>query len=287
MASFCARVFADMCKPADRPIRDRQVVAWFLAEQCGRCASCGADITADEYHMGHKIARASFGSDGVENLQLLCASGCHAAKTALDTQSMVEDAMPLLSRFSLETHKAFVQAQKPPQLVADLHVPRAGDCLNVDVIRCRYSSFVEANEHDLPIFAPTDEILPAREGELGDFTWVSVGAVKSMRRALPYWGPGWYGRATCEFFLDAGIARWTDFKLSFSASAHRPPAYLRARLKVFDYLWRQTARSEAARELVQGDKADLAEFYAKLCCNMLFGTWAVRERLGCGSLGEN
>ena len=166
-------------------------------------------------------------------------------------------------------------------MVADLHAPRDGSALNIDVIRCRYSGFVEANEHDLPIFAPTDEIQPAREGELGDFMWVSLGAVRSLRRALPYWGPGWYGRATCEFFLDAGIARWSDFKLSFSASAHRPATYLRARLKVFDYLCRQTARSEAARELIQGDKADLGEFFAKLCCNMLFGTWAVREQWRC------
>ena len=52
------------------------------------------------------------------------AAGCHAAKTAIDSQSMVEDDMPLLSRFSLETHAAFVMDQRPPQLVADLHEPR-------------------------------------------------------------------------------------------------------------------------------------------------------------------
>ena len=102
-----------------------------------------------------------------------------------------------------------------------------------------------------------------------------------MRKALPYWGPRWYARASAECFLDAGIARWDQFKLTFSASARRPPAYLRSRLKVFDYLWQQTARSEAARELVQGDKADLGEFVAKLACNMLFGTWAVREQWRC------
>ena len=76
-------------------------------------------------------------------------------------------------------------AAKPPQLVADLHAPRAGDCLNIDVIRCRYSAFVDANEHDLPIFAPTDEILSAEEGQLADFTWVHQGDMKSMRTALP------------------------------------------------------------------------------------------------------
>ena len=188
MASFCSRVFADMCKPADRPVRDKQVVAFFLAEQRGLCACCGADLTKEEYHVDHKIPRASYGSDGVENLQILCASGCHAAKTAIDTQSMVEDE-PLLSRFSLETFKYFVMASKPPQLVADLHQPRVGgSALNIDLIRCRYSAFTEANEHNLPIFAPTDEILPAREGELGDFTWVSLGAVRSMLKALPYFG---------------------------------------------------------------------------------------------------
>ena len=142
-----------------------------------------------------------------ENLQLLCAAGCHAAKTAADTHCMVEDGFPLLSRFSLEAHGAFVMAQKPPQLVADLNAPKAGECINVDVFRCRYSSFVEGNEHELPIFSPIDEILPAREGELGDFTWVAMGSVKSMRKSLPYWGPGWSGRSTCELFLDARIAR--------------------------------------------------------------------------------
>ena len=114
-------------------------------------------------------------------------------------------------------------APKPPQPVANFHEPQEGDAVNIHVIRCRYSSFVEGNEHYLPIFAPTDKILPASEGELCDFTWVALGQVGSMRKALPYWGPGWYGKATCEYFLDDGIARWDQFKLSFSASAHRPP----------------------------------------------------------------
>ena len=85
--------------------------------------------------------------------------------------------------------------------------------LNIDVIRCRYSGFVEANEHDLPILAPTDKILPAEEGQLGDVAWVHLPAVKSMRKAPPYWGPSWYGNPTCECVLDTGIASWRNFKL--------------------------------------------------------------------------
>ena len=82
MASLCAQVFSDLCRPTERPVRNKHCVAFFLAEQQGVCASCGVDLRNEDYHVDHKIARANYGSDGADNLQLLCASGCHASKTA-------------------------------------------------------------------------------------------------------------------------------------------------------------------------------------------------------------
>jgi hypothetical protein len=52
--------------------------------------------------------------------------------------SCVEEEHPLLSRFSLETYKSFVESQKPPPIAADLKASRDdGAAMSVDVIRCR------------------------------------------------------------------------------------------------------------------------------------------------------
>ncbi len=58
--------------------------------------------------------------DALEHVQIIC-KACHAEKTQLETLSFVEESNPLLSRFSVETHKAFVESPQPPHLVANLH----------------------------------------------------------------------------------------------------------------------------------------------------------------------
>ena len=52
----------------------------------------------------------------------------------LETLSFVEDEHPLLSRFSIETFKEFVESAKPPRLVANLTEIDLG-AVSVDVIR--------------------------------------------------------------------------------------------------------------------------------------------------------
>ena len=77
-----------------------------------------------------------------------------------------------MSRFSLETHKAFVEAHKPPQPVADLNATELG-AISVDVRRCRYNALVEQDAYDLPVFSPCDDIHPCTQ-ELGDYHWVDI-----------------------------------------------------------------------------------------------------------------
>ena len=140
---------------------------------------------------------------------------CHSIKTTLEQLSFVEDGTPLMSRFSQETYTAYVESRKPPQVVADMHV-RNGPASSVDIKRCRFNGFVQ-NPYELPVFAPTDEIQPCTQGELGDYHWVDLGAPgprRSARSVFPYWGQGWYFRSTVAFLLDAGIATWQDVKLT-------------------------------------------------------------------------
>ena len=201
LPAFTARAFTELCRPTERPIRSKETVAQLLAEQSGTCSMCGADVES-EFHVDHTIPRAAFGSDDTPNLSILCIA-CHALKTSEETCSLgVEDSFPLLSRFNLETYKNFVETAKPPQLVAELHEPRHGSALEIDVARCRASAYLHANQHPLCIFSPLDEIIPAREGELADFMWIDVGQPKSLYGAVPYWSPGWYTKATVQYLLE-------------------------------------------------------------------------------------
>ena len=91
------------------------------------------------------------GADTLDNLQMIC-KACHTEKTQLETLSFVEESNPLLPRFSVETHRAFVESAKPPQLVANLH-KKEGKAISVDIRRSRPSAFTEVDAHDIPIFA--------------------------------------------------------------------------------------------------------------------------------------
>jgi hypothetical protein len=209
-----------------------------------------------------------------ENLQIICAN-CHAQKTTIEALSFVEDESPLLSRFSLETYKAFVEAPNPPQLVANMHERPAGG-IGVDVIRSRYNAFVEANR-ELPVFAPTDEVLSRTTEELADYQWIDMGEPgphRSPASVLPYFGPGWYGRATAAFLLDAGIVGWADVKLIFNAAARRPAEFLAERLKLMDEVWTAVAESDLGQ--VHLDGKDPRSF-VKCASSALFGLWGCRE----------
>ena len=128
------------------------------------------------------------GGNGPDNCQILCVD-CHVQKTVHEQKTYVEDATPLMSRFSVETYGAFVGARKPPQAVADLHV-RNGPACSVDIKRCRYNGLVQ-NTADLPIYSPTDEIEPCTPGHLGDYHWGDIGPLgtqRSLGTVCPYWG---------------------------------------------------------------------------------------------------
>ncbi len=108
---------------------------------CKRCWCTGTELEVD-----HVTPLCVGGTDSLENLQVIC-KACHADKTQLETLSFVEEPNPLLSRFSIETHKAFVESPKPPQLVANLH-RRKGKAISVDIRRSRPSAFTEVDAYE-------------------------------------------------------------------------------------------------------------------------------------------
>ena len=55
-----------------------------------------------------------------------------------------------------------MESPKPPQLVANMHDRGEEGGVGIDINRCRFNSFVET-DHELPVFAPTDE-MKARHG---------------------------------------------------------------------------------------------------------------------------
>jgi hypothetical protein len=274
LATFSNLVLAELLRPprSRKQLSDGQYESLWAARgrQCNGC-DCKNTTTMNVDHVAPRFVG---GGDDLENLQIICAN-CHAQKTTIEALSFVEDESPLLSRFSLETYKAFVEAPKPPQHVANMHERPAGG-IGVDVIRCRYNAFVEANR-ELPVFAPTDVILPRTTQELADYQWIDMGEPgphKSPASVLPYFGPGWYGRGSAAFLLDAGIVQWADIKLIFNAAARRPAEFLAERLRLMDEVWTAVAESDLGR--VHLDGRDSRSF-VKGASSALFGLWGCRE----------
>ena len=153
---------------------------------------------------------------------------------------------------------------------------REGGGIGIDTIRCRYNAFVET-DHELPIFAPTDEIKPAVAGSLGDFNWVDLGTLgphKSPATVLPYTGPRFYCKKTVGLLLDAGIARWDHVKLSFSAAVHRPASFMAQPLKLMDEIWTAVGESLLGHAYMEGRSA---RGLAKQASVGLFGIWACND----------
>jgi 5-methylcytosine-specific restriction endonuclease McrA len=121
LAAVGSRVFEAILKGKRRPLT-REERECFPTE----CQQCGASNLPLE--IDHIVPLCSGGENCEENLQVLC-TVCHAGKTRLDILTSHEHC--LLSRFSLETHAAFVPPQKPPQLVCDFNHQQA-EALSVD-----------------------------------------------------------------------------------------------------------------------------------------------------------
>ena len=65
-------------------------IASLYTRQAGLCMACRADFTQVEFHVDHIVPLARGGSNGVENLQLLCAP-CNIAKGARDFEEFMAE----------------------------------------------------------------------------------------------------------------------------------------------------------------------------------------------------
>jgi len=174
----------------------------------------------------------------------------------------VEDKNLLLSHFSKETYAAFVEKPKPPQICCLLHEANPdAEVWNIDVARCRRNGLAE-NVIDLPVYSPMDEVVPSTFGELADYNWVEAGC-RSPLLSLPYFGPGWYGKATCAYLLDHRIISLPDIKLAFNATTRVPAKRLHDWMETLEELW---------AEATEG-----FEFDSKLAINAMAGIWASIE----------
>ena len=82
--------------------------------------------------------------------------------------------------------------------------------LELDIVRCRRNALCHA-PCDFSCFCPPDNIVPAKEGELADFSYIVATPVRrSALTMLPYTAPGWYHRIAAEFLLHHRVIMWAD-----------------------------------------------------------------------------
>jgi hypothetical protein len=104
---------------------------------------------------------------------------------------------------------------------------------------------------------------------------MDIGYVRSPFASYIYDGARWYDRATVQFMLETGVARWRHIKLSFSATTHRPAADLASKLKRMQKVWGEVGSSFQA-EAWAGEKAkkkDVKTLLPKTALLSLLGAW--------------
>ena len=124
--------------------------------------------------------------------------------------------------------------------------------------RCRKNGLANAR-FPIPVFCPLDCIVPAREGELADLTYVDLpfDGRRGLLDRLPYVGRGWYSKPACAEMLDSGLAQWRHFRWSLEATAHVDQRWLEQALQTMEEAW------------PEGE-----EHMAKLSINALVGLFA-------------
>jgi Cdc6-like AAA superfamily ATPase len=222
-----------------------------LRQQNGRCALCGG-IFDDDVEWDHKNPLQQTVRGQETKWQAICAS-CHVEKTGLEGK---QD-RTLESTFSLPVWKDYVETPRPPPVVTWLHLWKEGEeTLELDVRRCRRNALA-ISAHDFSVFSPLDSITPSQEGDLGDFSFVTLKVKnKGVASLLPYTGPGWYHRVAVEHMLHYGQITWQDISHSLSSTGRVPPQCLAEPLRQMEEAW--------------GGHEDLA----KLSVNQMIGLWA-------------
>ena len=131
-------------------------------------------------------------------------------------------------------------------------------CEGIDVCRCRKNGLANAR-FPIPVFCLLDCIMPAREGELADLTYVDLplDGRRGLLDRLPYVGRGWYSKPACAEMLDSGLAQWRHFRWSLEATAHVDQRWLEQALQTMEEAW------------PEGE-----EHMAKLSINALVGLFA-------------
>ena len=275
-AGFCQLVF-DSLNTVDARQAPTFLERQAVLHRCGgMCESCGDAVT--DLQLDHHVPRSCFGKDTHGNLQALC-SACHKFKTSTcDTQRLaVEDGNPYMSRLNASTWKAFVDAKRPHQVVADLHDahPREGQLWHCDVRSCRLHALTECNVHDIPVFSPVDEVSPVEGYHLSDYHWVEIppGRLRSPLQSYAYDGGRWYSKAEVQFLMEHGICTWPDLKLSLHATAHRPAKELATQLRFMRDLWEETGCSHAGESWAGERKSRAKTLLSKTAMLSLIGAW--------------
>ena len=121
----------------------------------------------------------------------------------------------------------------------------------------------------LPVFSPVDEIRAAVAGVLADYNWVHNPQAKNLTLCAPYFGPGWYGRASCQYMLAHRIIKWSHIELAFEATTHLPAKYLGERLLVLERIWQECTDRDTAKRgtlTLLGLWAKPRQYKYRLCC---------------------
>ena len=218
------------------------------------CKLCGAPITAQTCELDHIVpVRQAYQGQALE-LQALCFE-CHKVKTSMEGNHSTT----LESRFCRYVYQNYAASPRLPPLVCQLQKWDAErPCKGIDVCRCRKNGLANAR-FPIPVFCPLDCIVPAREGELADLTYVDLpfDGRRGLLDRLPYVGRGWYSKPACAEMLDSGLAQWRHFRWSLEATAHVDQRWLEQALQTMEEAW------------PEGE-----EHMAKLSINALVGLFA-------------
>ena len=204
------------------------------------CALCSSR-TAVEFDHIHAL-RASYGP---QSFQPIC-NQCHAQKTFAEPREWEQDVLG--SHFNDHVWKAYVMSPRAPPLVHRLKTVTDIDQMQIaDVRRCRKRA-LEFNVHTMPVFAPTDDVMPT-DFLLGDLMFCTK-PYKCCVKQLGFTGPGWMHRCQAEWLLYTGVIGWGDLPYKLNALGRLPTEIFKNPLDIMERAWENGLGKQSVNAMI-------------------------------------
>ena len=187
---------------------DKEFRKQIFEDQNKCCQMCNEALKMSTFEIDHITALANGGTNGIDNLQILCKE-CHYTKTKDEAEEGWVKNSDTESSFNSETAKVYESDLARVWAFVEQYQPTHSEDLKLfgfDINKCRKNQMYY-NKYNYPQFTVMDKV----EEYKGDHSRAGKYYVE-CKRYFPLRGNGFYSQPMIEYCLNIGVIQESDIK---------------------------------------------------------------------------